>query len=598
MNAERLLALYDRVADSPDAVSRMRRFVLDLAVRGSLVEQDPADEPASELLKRIAAEKTRLVRAGKIKKPTASRPIDREELPFQAPRDWAWLRLRDIGMLAGGMTPSKSRPEYWSGDVIWLSPKDIKVDEVSDCELKITERGLSDTRLELFPAGSLFMVGRSGILKRTFPVAINRIPAASNQDLKVLVPFLKGQERYLQIMFRGLTDFILKELVKTGTTVQSLRYAEFEAQPFPLPPLAEQYRIVAKADELNALCDQLQVNRTQREETRDRLTKASHARLSAPDTYNEAFRANARFAINVLPQLSARADQVKHLRQTILDLAVRGKLVEQDPADEPASKLLAQIVAEKVRLVSLSKLKRRKLTEAAPRNGLGFSLRAGWAAATFADVLVELQTGPFGSALHQRDYEIGGTPVINPKSIQKGKIVPIETMAVGVNTLERLSTFKVQTGDIVMGRRGEMGRCAVVTEKEDGWLCGTGSLIFRLPAGVYAEFLAMLIGSPHAREYLSGSSVGATMQNLNQSILLAMSIGVPPTDEQHRIVAKVDELMALCDRLETSLGNAETGRLRLLESLIRDVLLPTGPKFNSPSPPPQWPNNDRIQLHG
>ena len=107
-------------------------------------------------------------------------------------------------------------------------------------KLKITEKGLSDTRLKLFPAGSLFMVARSGILKRTFPVAINRVPAASNQDLKILVPFLKGQEQYLQIMFRGLTDFILKELVKTGTTVQSLRYSEFEAQPFPIPPLAEQ----------------------------------------------------------------------------------------------------------------------------------------------------------------------------------------------------------------------------------------------------------------------------------------------------------------------------------------------------------------------
>ena len=581
MNAERLLALYDRVADSPDAVSRMRRYVLDLAVRGSLVEQDPADEPASELLKRIAAEKTRLVRAGKIKKPTASRPIDREELPFQAPRDWAWLRLRDIGMLAGGMTPSKSRPEYWSGDVIWLSPKDIKVDEVSDCELKITEQGLSDTRLELFPARSLFMVARSGILKRTFPVAINRLPAASNQDLKVLVPFLKGQERYLQIMFRGLTDFILKELVKTGTTVQSLRYAEFKAQSFPLPPLAEQYRIVAKVDELNALCDELEETRARREETRGRLTKASHARLSAPDADDETFHANARFAINVLPQLSARVAQVKHLRQTILNFAVRGRLVEQDPGDEPALELLTRIKAEKVRLVKLGKLNRRNLTEAAPRNGLGFSLRAGWAAATFADILIELQTGPFGSSLHQRDYEIGGTPVINPKSIQEGKIVPIEKMAVGANTLEHLSTFKVQTGDIVMGRRGEMGRCAVVTEKEDGWLCGTGSLILRLPADLYAEYLAMLIGSPHAREYLSGSSVGATMQNLNQSILLGMNIGVPPLAEQHRIVVKVDELMALCDRLETSVGTTETGRQRLLDSILRDAFLSTRAEIQS-----------------
>jgi type I restriction enzyme S subunit len=112
------------------------------------------------------------------------------------------------------------------------------------------------------------MVARSGILKRIFPVAINRVPAAANQDMKVLVPFLNGQERYLQIMFRGLTDFILRELAKTGTTVQSLKYAKFERQPFPLPPLAEQHRIVAKVDELMALCDRLEVARAERETTR------------------------------------------------------------------------------------------------------------------------------------------------------------------------------------------------------------------------------------------------------------------------------------------------------------------------------------------
>ena len=236
MNAERLLALYEKVAEAPDAVPRLRRFVLDLAVRGKLVPQDAGDEPASELLKRIAAENARLVEAGEIRKPKPTRPIDPSELPISVPSHWAWARLREIGMLSGGMTPSKNRPDYWDGDVVWLSPKDIKTDEVSDSELKITTKGLNETRLEQFPEGSLFIVARSGILKRTFPVSINRVPAASNQDLKVLVPYLKGQERYLQIMFRGMTDFLLTHLVKQGTTVQSLKYAEFEVQPFPLPP--------------------------------------------------------------------------------------------------------------------------------------------------------------------------------------------------------------------------------------------------------------------------------------------------------------------------------------------------------------------------
>ena len=158
--------------------------------------------------------------------------------------------------------------------------------------------------------------------------------------------------------------------------------------------------------------------------------------------------------------------------------------------------------------------------------------------------------------------------------MQDGKIVPVERMAVGENTLERLATFKLRAGDIVMGRRGEMGRCVVVTEHEEGWLCGTGSLILRLPESLYPKYLAMLIGSPHVREYLGGFAVGATMQNLNQSILLKMSIGFPPLAEQYRMVAKVDELMALCDRLEASLATGDDTRCRLLDTLLYEALEP------------------------
>ena len=209
-------------------------------------------------------------------------------------------------------------------------------------------------------------------------------------------------------------------------------------------------------------------------------------------------------------------------------------------------------------------------------NVLPFELKAGWQAVTIEQVLVELQTGPFGSSLHQSDYQVGGVPVVNPASIQNENIVPIEKMAVGVATLNRLSTFKLKAGDIVMGRRGEMGRCAVVTDREAGWLCGTGSLVLRLPQCVYARFFVLLIGSPYVREYLGGSAVGATMQNLNQAILLSLVIGLPPLAEQHRIVTKVDELMALCDGLETSLTTADDTCCRLLGALLIEALEPGG----------------------
>ncbi|MBI4207583.1 MAG: hypothetical protein HY527_21395 [Betaproteobacteria bacterium] len=150
MNAQRLLQHFHRISEAPDAIPRLRRFILDLAVRGKLVEQDPNDEPASELLKRIQAEKARLVKEGKVRMQPPS-AVDAPNMPFPVPKRWEWLPLNEIGIVSGGMTPSKNRAEFWDGDINWFSPKDVKSDELVDSELKITATGVSETGLQLYP---------------------------------------------------------------------------------------------------------------------------------------------------------------------------------------------------------------------------------------------------------------------------------------------------------------------------------------------------------------------------------------------------------------------------------------------------------------
>ena len=321
-----------------------------------------------------------------------------------------------------------------------------------------------------------------------------------------------------------------------------------------------------------ALCDRLEARRAEREATRDRMAAASLVRLNDPDPNPVVFRKHAAFAIENLTPLTTRRDQIKALRQTILNLAVRGKLVEQDPADEPAAELLERIAAEKARLVRDKKIRVRRARMPAICSDVPFDLPTGWSPTKIEQIIVEIQTGPFGSSLHQSDYQLGGTPVINPASIQNERIIPVGKMAVGPVTLERLASFKLQVGDIIMGRRGEMGRCAVVSKYEIGWLCGTGSLILRTLEYIYPRFLSMLIGSPFSRHYLGGTAVGTTMQNLNQTILLNLSFGIPLLAEQHRIVARVDGLMALCDRLEKNLAGGDDTRRRLLDALLHEVL--------------------------
>ena len=572
MNAERLLAHYERIADAPDAIHSLRRFVLELAVRGKLVEQDVNDEPASELLKQIVAEKARLVRAGKIRKPRDLGGNDDVPTPFEIPSCWRWVRLDGIGAIIGGGTPSANDAENFADSgtgVPWLTPADLgSFSEwfISRGARDLSETGLKTSSATLMPAGTVLFTSRAPIGY----VAISANPISTNQGFKSIVPYIRDCSRFIALAMKAFAPEI--DANAPGTTFKEVSGKNVAGVPFPLPPLAEQHRIVAKVDELMVLCDQLEAARTERETTRVRLAAASLARLNAPDPDPARFQNHVGFALGNLTPLTTRPDQIKSLRQTILNLAIRGKLVAQDPDDEPASELLRKIAAETARLVRMKKIKARKETKPAISSDVDFTMPAGWSPVKIEQILIEMQTGPFGSSLHQSDYQLGGVPVINPASIQNERIVPIAKMAVGPTTLARLASFQLQTDDIIMGRRGEMGRCAVITERERGWLCGTGSLMLRASKFIYPRFLSMLIGSPFARQYLSGTAVGTTMQNLNQTILLNLSFGLPPLAEQHRIVVKVDELMALCDRLEESLATGGDTRRRLLDAVLHDAL--------------------------
>lgn len=167
----------------------------------------------------------------------------------------------------------------------------------------------------------------------------------------------------------------------------------------------------------------------------------------------------------------------------------------------------------------------------------------GWVAVPLSELVSDFRTGPFGSTLHQADYVEGGIPVINPTHLIDGKIFPSQSKTVNRATAERLREYSLNVGDIVIARRGEMGRCAVVGLSDNGWLCGTGSAILRLKQDLVPEFVQMLLSSPAARSYLSEASVGSTMENLNQKLLKAMPVLLPPVAEQHRIVAHSELLI-------------------------------------------------------
>ena len=292
----------------------------------------------------------------------------------------------------------------------------------------------------------------------------------------------------------------------------------------------------------------------------------------------------------------------KALRQKILDLAIRGKLVPQDPDDEPASVLLERIRQQKQQMVKEGKLKAKdikndtiifvgednlhyeKFADGSVKcieDEIPFDLPEGWAWVRLVSLIEAFITGPFGSALHKSDYVADGIPLINPMNITDGKVIPIDKMQVSPETAERLSSFKVAPSDIVIARRGDMGRCAVVQPAQKGWLCGTGSFILRFPAVLCSEYFAVCLRSPYSVELMSGNSIGNTMLNLNQTILKSILIPVPPCTEQNRIINAIfdaDALLAeIANQSESLVMCVAKAKSKILDLAIRGQLVPQDP---------------------
>lgn len=179
-----------------------------------------------------------------------------------------------------------------------------------------------------------------------------------------------------------------------------------------------------------------------------------------------------------------------------------------------------------------------------------FSTEAGWEEKTLADVVSELVTGPFGSMLHKSDYVDDGIPVVNPQNIIGGKIVPLKKTMVSAQTKERLAKYCLRENDIIIARRGEMGRCGIVDKTHAGWLCGTGSMVIRLKNNASVQYITQLLQSSTVRTRLEGEAVGTTMSNLNQDILLGVKFHLPPVGTQQTIVARLDALSAETKKLE------------------------------------------------
>jgi type I restriction enzyme S subunit len=543
-------------------VKRLRELILELAVRGKLVPQDSNDEPAIMLLKKIAEQKKQLIREGKIKKQEVLPEVGDDEKPFDLPNGWKWVKLGNIGYTQTGGTPSKNDKSLFGSDVPFIKPGDIYPNYVDYFNEGLSYKGVESLG-RLANEGSILMVCIGTIGKCNF---INRT-CTFNQQINSLSPYFNGS-KYLLLSLKS-KYFQDKAWEKSSsTTIAILNKGKWENIGIPVPPLAEQQRIVAKVDELMALCDKLEQQQTNHNENHHLLVETLLKTLTDvadADELKEAWqRIEANFDI-----LFTTEESVDLLKQTILQLAVMGKLTQQNPSDEPASELLKQIAKEKARMVKEGKIKKQAPLPEITDGEKPFDLPVGWEWVRPDDFSTKITDGEHFRPQTQND----GVYFLSAKDIRADGVSLDEPLFISKETAEAaLQRCNPERGDILIVSRGAtVGRMCTVNI--DDIFCLLGSVILIKPVKlINSEYLKVVMKTPHTINQLVSASGSTAQPAIYLRDLKKITFPIAPLAEQHRIVSKVDELFALCDTLKERIIESQEIKVKLAEAVVEGAV--------------------------
>ena len=557
-----LLSNLDLLATAPGGVARLRELILTLAVQGKLVPQDPADEPAGELLKKIRAEKDRLIAEGKIRRDKPLAAIAEGEKPFGLPVGWEWVRLGALLPFRIGKTPPSKDPQYWadSGHA-WVSISDMNhFGEVFETGRKITDRGAGVFGYDLLPSGTLIMSFKLTIGK----ISVLRVPAYHNEAIVSFTP-LSGLDS-------GFLKYMLPTVAKTGASKDALMGATLNTESLSnlviaLPPHSEQSRIVTRVEMLMRLCDAL--------EAKGRLEAAQHAQLVSTllgtltaSTTPEELADHWQRVAQHFDLLAGRPEAIDALEQTLLQLAVRGLLVPQDPTDEPASALLQKIRAEKDRLIASGQIKRDKPLPPITDEEKPFELPVGWEWVRLESLASQITDG----AHHTPTYLPEGVPFLSVKDLSSGFIDFSDTRFISDQEHRELAKrCRPEMGDVLLTKIGTTG-IAVVIDTHRAFSIFVSVALIKLPTvSVDRDFLALVINSPFVRQQSEDGTEGVGNKNLVLRKIKAFQIPIPPLTEQSRIVTRVTALRRLCADLRQRLADRQSVQARLAEALVQEV---------------------------
>ncbi|EJE4555088.1 restriction endonuclease subunit S [Vibrio parahaemolyticus] len=551
-------------------VKKLRELILELAVRGKLVPQDPNDEPASVLLERIAQEKAQLVKEKKIKKPRKYEPIDDNSLPFNIPSSWKWARIEDLGHDLGQKKPDKT---FTYVDVGSINKELGYIDEPSileHSEAPSRARKLVQKNTVIYSTVRPYLLNIA-VIDRDF----NPEPIASTA-FAIIHPLSGISSSYIYRYLRSPSFIEYVESVQTGIAYPAINDKQFFFGLIPVPPSAEQHRIVAKVDELMALCDQLEQQTEASIEAHQVLVTTLLDTLINSADANELMQNWARISEH-FDTLFTTEESIDQLKQTILQLAVMGKLVPQDPNDEPASELLKRIAEEKAQLVKEKKIKKQKALPPISEDEKPFELPSGWEWCHLNSLISEMDAGwsPACPPEASPNHETWG--VLKTTAVQSMEYREYENKVLS-SSKEPRPQYEVKNGDILITRAGPKNRvgvsCLVQTTRPKLMISDKIIRFHLIELGMSNNFVSLCLNAGATSEYLESSKSGMaeSQMNISQDKLKMAPIPLPPIREQTLIVKKVEELIDLCDKLKLSLEKGKHAHFQFTDSMIEQAV--------------------------
>ncbi|WP_048194442.1 restriction endonuclease subunit S [Methanococcoides methylutens] len=560
MNPDIFFENFDLLAESPNGIQKLREMILQMAVQGKLVEQDPDYEPAEVLLERIMVEKERLVKEGKIRKSKALPPIEEDEISYYLPDNWKWVRLGEIIELISGQDRT---PSEYNGEGIGI-PYITGASNIQQNDL-IINRWIAKSNTIAIKDDLLITckgtVGTTIILENEQVHIARQIMSVRSHGLNNI--------KYIKVFIDGYVSFLVSS---AKSLIPGISRNDILNIVFPLPPLEEQKRIVAKVDQLMALCDQLESLQQKKNESRIQLNNSALNKMldaGSPEEFAEHWQ----LVCENFDLLYDDLDNLEMLRQEILQLAVQGKLVVQDGSDEPAGVLLEKIKAEKERLVKECKIKKSKALPKLKEDEIPYEIPKSWKWIRLGDMIQSMTNGIYKPAKY---YSEDGIACLRMYNINSGKInlINLKRMLLDKSELEQ---YGLEKGDLLVNRvnsRELVGKAGVFEDIQEPCIFESKNIRVRLMERTALQhYVNFLFQTSNVRKVFEGDAKQTCGQaSINQPQIANIPLPLPPIEEQRRIVSKVNQLIELCDQLEAKVKQTQSAGELMVEAVASNLL--------------------------